>query len=75
MAENSREERFLNHQIEVIRRFQRLRASKSPEEAQRLALEWINRFAAPARSRWSERGSPRPGIEDSGHKNGGTWKT
>lgn len=53
MTATRREERFLLYQIKAIRRFQRLRQPRSPEEAQRLALEWIRRFAGSARVRWN----------------------
>jgi hypothetical protein len=46
--------RFLLYQIRAIRRFQRLREPRSRDEAQRLALEWIHRFAAGARRRWAD---------------------
>ena len=46
--------RFLLYQIRAIRRFQRLREPGSREEAQRLALEWIHRFADGARRRWTD---------------------
>ncbi|MCH8843081.1 MAG: hypothetical protein IID61_08900 [SAR324 cluster bacterium] len=75
MAEHSKDKRFLKNQIEAIRRFQRVRAPKSPEEAQRLALEWINRFAGSARSRWYGRGPSGPTTNDYGHKAAGSWKT
>ena len=53
MNGTNREARFLEYQIKAIRRFQRIREPKTPEDAQRLALEWIYRFAGPARSRWN----------------------
>ena len=74
MAEHSKDKRFLKNQIEAIRRFQRVRAPKSPEEAQRLALEWINRFAGSARSRWYRRGPSGPTADDYWHQAKGAWK-
>ena len=52
------DQRFLLYQIKAIRRFQRLRAPRTREEAQRLALEWISRFAGRARRRWTDRTMP-----------------
>jgi hypothetical protein len=69
------EKRFLQYQIRAIRRFQRLRTPGSREEAQRLALEWIGRFADSARRRWLIRTGS--GAEDALHgrlSSIGTWK-
>jgi hypothetical protein len=51
--------RFLLYQIKAIRRFQRLREPRTGEEAQRLALEWISRFADAARRRWIDHARTR----------------
>ena len=66
------DERFMRYQVKAIRRFQRLRDPRTREEAQRLALEWIHRFAGRARRRWSDRAAGRkggPALER------GSWKT
>ena len=70
------ETRFLQYQIRAIRRFQRLRRPGTREEAQRLALEWIWRFADSARRRWLIRtGSGTERNLHGGLSSIGTWKT
>ena len=54
MAASHTDRRFLLYQIRAIRRFQRLREPCSRDDAQRLAMEWIQRFAAGARRRWMD---------------------
>jgi hypothetical protein len=54
MSATHTDRRFLLYQIRAIRRFQRLREPNTREEAQRLALEWIHRFADGARQRWAD---------------------
>ena len=49
------EERFLRYQVRAIRRFQSVRNPRTPQESDRLAMEWIERFAAVARLRWKHR--------------------
>jgi hypothetical protein len=66
------DERFLRYQVKAIRRFQRLREPRTREEAQRLALEWIHRFAGLARRRWSDRAGGREGGPA---LDGVPWKT
>jgi hypothetical protein len=62
MPPTQSDERFLLYQIKAIRRFQRLREPRTREEAQRLALEWINRFAGNARRRWIEHARGHVGV-------------
>lgn len=71
MAATSREARFLQYQIKAIRRFQSLREPRSHEEAQRLAMEWIDRFARMARSRWDSR---RRGEDTSANRSKAGWR-
>jgi len=69
------EKRFLQYQIRAIRRFQRLRMPGSREEAQRLAFEWIGRFAGSARQRWLIRTGMGAGQTlHGGLSSMGTWK-
>jgi hypothetical protein len=70
------EKRFLQYEIRAIRRFQRLRGPGSREEAQRLAFEWIWRFADSARRRWLiHTASGAESISHGGLSAIGTWKT
>ena len=52
MAARALDERFYRYQVRAIRRFQRLHTPQTPEDFECLALEWVNRHAAKARSRW-----------------------
>ena len=62
MSRPPEEERFLRYQLRAIRRFQSIRDPSTPQEADMLALEWIQRFAAAARLRWVDRLSRRDAL-------------
>ena len=55
MNPQSLEDRFLQYQIRAIRRFQSNHKSATPEEAEQIAIEWVSRFAAQARTSWERR--------------------
>ena len=54
MATGTLDERFYRYQVRAIRRFQRHHGPKPQEESAWLALKWVNRNAAKARSRWEQ---------------------
>ena len=58
MATGTLDERFFRYQVRAIRRFQRHHSPQTPEESTWLALEWVNRYAAKARSRWEQMTNP-----------------
>ena len=58
MATGTLDERFYRYQVRAIRRFQRHHGPQTTEESAWLALEWVNRYAAKARSRWEQLTNP-----------------
>ena len=63
MATATIDERFFRYQLRAIRRYQRIHSPSTPEEAAWLALEWVNRYAATARSRWEQLTNPKMTVE------------
>ncbi|MDH4224223.1 MAG: hypothetical protein OEW12_01080 [Deltaproteobacteria bacterium] len=54
MKQKNDEALFLQIQRSHIQRYVRLAQAESTEEINRLAMEWIDRFAQAARTRWSK---------------------
>ncbi len=54
MATGTLDEHFYRYQVRAIRRFQRHHGPQTLEESALLSLEWVNRYAAQARSRWEQ---------------------